>query len=91
MRKRQDLDTRIKAVLRLEQTIADNRELIDLGEQEGDRQIVTEAENALEALRHEVAESELETLLSGEADANDSYLQINAGAEIGRASCRERV
>ena len=42
--------------------------------------VVTEAEKALAALRHEVAESELETLLSGEADGNDSYVQINAGA-----------
>ena len=80
MRKRQDLDGRIKTVQRLEQTIADNRELIEMGEQEGDQQIVTEAEKALLTLRHEVAESELETLLSGEADANDTYMQINAGA-----------
>ncbi|MGH6854331.1 MAG: peptide chain release factor 2 [Aestuariivirga sp.] len=80
MRKRQDLDSRINNVLRIEQTIADNRELIELGELEGDRGIVSEAEKALMALRSEVAASELETLLSGEADANDSYLQINAGA-----------
>ncbi len=80
MRKRQDLDSRIKTVLRLEQTISDNRELIELGEQEGDKSIVTEAEKALLTLRHEVAESELETLLSGEADGNDTYMQINAGA-----------
>jgi len=80
MRKRQDLDSRIGAVLRIEQTIADNRELIELGELEGDKAIVSEAENALMALKAEVAASELATLLSGEADANDSYLQINAGA-----------
>ncbi|MBI2719927.1 MAG: peptide chain release factor 2 [Rhizobiales bacterium] len=80
MRRRQDLDIRIKTVLRLEQTISDNRELIELGEMEGDQAVVGEAEKALQELRHEVAESELETLLSGEADGNDSYLQINAGA-----------
>ncbi|MBC8038333.1 MAG: peptide chain release factor 2 [Rhizobiales bacterium] len=80
MRKRQDLDSRINSVLRIEQTIADNRELIELGEMEGDQGIVTEAEKALMALKAEVAASELATLLSGEADANDSYVQINAGA-----------
>jgi peptide chain release factor 2 len=80
MRKRQDLDSRINSVLRLEQTIADNVELIEMGELEGDHGIVTEAEKALTALKQDVAEQELETLLSGEADGNDSYVQINAGA-----------
>jgi peptide chain release factor 2 len=47
---------------------------------EGDQSIVTEAEKALSKLQAEVAEQELETLLSGEADGNDSYVQINAGA-----------
>ena len=80
MRKRQDLDARISSVLRLEQTIEDNVGLIELGELEGDHAIVAEAEKALTKLQMEVAEQELETLLSGEADGNDSYLQINAGA-----------
>jgi peptide chain release factor 2 len=80
MRKRQDLDSRINSILRLEQTIADNIELIEMGEAEGDQGIVAEAEKSLTALQLDVAEQELETLLSGEADSNDSYLQINAGA-----------
>lgn len=80
MRKRQDLDGRISSVLRLEQTIEDNVGLIELGELEGDQIIVNEAEKALTRLQTEVAEQELETLLSGEADGNDSYVQINAGA-----------
>ncbi|HEX7109815.1 MAG TPA: peptide chain release factor 2 [Aestuariivirga sp.] len=80
MRKRQDLDGRISSVLRLEQAIEDNVGLIELGELEGDHAIVTEAEKALTKLQAEVAEQELETLLSGEADGNDSYVQINAGA-----------
>jgi peptide chain release factor 2 len=80
MRKRQDLDGRISSVLRLEQTIEDNVGLIELGELEGDQAIVTEAEKSLTKLQTEVAEQELETLLSGEADGNDSYVQINAGA-----------
>ena len=80
MRRRQDLDARINGVIELEQTIADNSGLIELGEIEGDQGIVAEAEKALLALKPKVAEQELETLLSGEADANDCYVQINAGA-----------
>ena len=80
MRKRQDLDGRISSVLRLEQAIEDNVGLIELGDMEGDHAIVAEAEKALAKLQAEVAERELETLLSGEADGNDAYVQINAGA-----------
>ena len=80
MRKRQDLDARIRTVLQLEQTIADSTGLIEMGEDEGDLGIVAEAEKALLGLKDEVAAHELDTLLSGEADGNDAYLQINAGA-----------
>jgi peptide chain release factor 2 len=80
MRERQDLDKRIAMIRDLEQSIADNTELIELGEMEGDQSIVSEAEKSLFALKPKVAETEIETLLSGEADANDAYLQINAGA-----------
>jgi peptide chain release factor 2 len=80
MRRRQDLEGRINTVLGLERVIADHTGLIELGELEGDQSIVAEAEKALTKLKDEVAGHELETLLSGEADANDSYLQINAGA-----------
>ena len=80
MRERQDLDKRITMIRDLEQSIADNTELIELGEMENDPSIVSEAEKSLQALKPKVAETEIETLLSGEADANDAYLQINAGA-----------
>jgi peptide chain release factor 2 len=80
MRKRQDLDQRINGVLRLERSIDDNVGLIELGEAENDASVIIDAEKALGALRAEVAEQEIEALLSGEADGNDSYLQINAGA-----------
>ena len=80
MRKRQDLDGRIKMVQDLERTIADNTELIEMGEMEGDQGVVSEAEKALFAMKPKVAEYEIETLLSGEADGNDAYVQINAGA-----------
>ncbi len=80
MRKRQDLEGRISGVIFIERAIEDNVGLIEMGEAEGDQSVVAEAENALIALKAEVAERELETLLSGEADANDCYVQINAGA-----------
>jgi peptide chain release factor 2 len=80
MRERQDLDKRITMIRDLEQSIADNTELIEMGESEGDQSIVTEAEKALLALRPKVAETEIETLLSGEADSLDAFVQINAGA-----------
>ena len=54
--------------------------MIELGEAEGDEAIVAEAEAALKALKTEVARRELEALLSGEADRNDSYLEVHAGA-----------
>lgn len=80
MRKRQDLETRIRTVTEIDQAIADNTELIAMGEAEGDSSIVADAERALLALKPKVAETEIEALLSGEADSNDTYVQINAGA-----------
>ncbi|MDE2447182.1 MAG: peptide chain release factor 2 [Alphaproteobacteria bacterium] len=80
MRKRQDLDNRINGILKIQTTMADNIELIAMGEAEGDQSIVAEAEKSLAGLKADVAAAELDALLSGEADGNDSYLQINAGA-----------
>jgi len=80
MRKRQDLDNRISGIRKVEQALKDNAELIEMGEAEGDQSIVTEAEKAIVALMKDVSQVEQDALLSGEADANDSYLQINAGA-----------
>jgi len=80
MRERGDLDERIKAILKIEQTISDNAELIEMGEMEDDQDIIKEAEQIILALRPKVAERELETLLSGEADSNDTYVEIHSGA-----------
>jgi peptide chain release factor 2 len=80
MRERQDLDKRISMIRDLERLIGDNTELIEMGEMEGDQSIIAEAETSLLALKPKVAETEIETLLSGEADANDAFVQINAGA-----------
>src|SRR5690606_5178624 len=60
--------------------LSDNLELIELGEMEGDQEVIAEAERALKMLKAEVGERQMASLLSGEADANDTYLEINAGA-----------
>lgn len=80
MRERNRLDRQIGTQRRLEQALADNIELIELGEAEGDGGIVAEAESAITGLRDEVAKARLESLLSGEADGNDSFLEVHAGA-----------
>ena len=80
MKERNSLDARIKTVLTLENQLADNLGLIEMGEAEGDESIVKEAEAAITALKIEAAKQEIETLLSGEADPNDTFVEINAGA-----------
>jgi len=80
MKERTSLSTRIDAVKAIMNALNDNVGLIEMGEAEGDTSIVDEAEKALNALKEEAAKKELESLLSGEADANDAYLEVNAGA-----------
>jgi len=80
MRERTRLDQAIGSYRRIEREVAETLELIELGEAEGEAAIVAEAETALERLRAEAARRELESLLSGEADANDCYLEVHAGA-----------
>jgi peptide chain release factor 2 len=80
LRERNKLDRAISGYRRIERELEDQLGLIELGEAEGDAAIVAEAEANLEALRGEVAKRELESLLSGEADANDCYLEVHAGA-----------
>ena len=80
MRERQHLDDSINGVRQLEADLNDNLELIELGDAEGDADVVSEAEAALKALRTDVQRRQIASLLSGEADGNDAYLEINAGA-----------
>ncbi|MBO0902067.1 peptide chain release factor 2 [Jiella sonneratiae] len=80
MRERQDLETSITAIRGLEQTLADSIELIEMGEEEGDREIVAEAEKAIRGVKADVDKRQIETLLSGEADSNDTYLEVHSGA-----------
>ncbi len=80
MRERTRLETDIKLIDEIKAGLSDNVELIELGEAEGDDDVVGEAEAALLDIKTKAAKAELETLLSGEADGNDCYLEIHAGA-----------
>ena len=80
MRERQQLDDGISGVRSLEQQLADNIELIEMGEEEGDADVVKEAEDALKALKADAARRQVEAMLSGEADSNDTYLEVHSGA-----------
>jgi peptide chain release factor 2 len=80
MRERTALENQLNSIGRVERELDDQVTMIELGEQENDQKVVAEAEAALKALKAEVAKLELEALLSGEADANDSYLEVHAGA-----------
>jgi peptide chain release factor 2 len=80
MRERTRLERAVEGYRRIEREVDDALELIALGEAEGDQAIVAEAEAGLEKLRDEASKREVESLLSGEADANDCYLEIHAGA-----------
>ena len=86
MRDRQMLVDAMDRYKGMSQDLSDNVELIELGEAEGDDDVVSEAETALKALKERAAQAELEALLSGEADGNDTFLEINAGAG-GTESC----
>jgi peptide chain release factor 2 len=80
MRERQGLDDNINAINGLTRALDDNVGLIELGEEEGDADVVGEAEAAIRSLSGEIKARQVQTMLSGEADANDSYLEIHAGA-----------
>lgn len=80
MRNRQLLESRIATVKELQTALGDNVDLIAMGEEEDDAEIISEAEAALAALHKKAARLQIETLLSGEADANDCYLEVHSGA-----------
>jgi len=80
MRERQHLDTALISYKQLEARLNDGIGLIELGEEEGDNEVVAEAEKSILTLRGEVQRREVEALLSGEADGNDTFLEVHAGA-----------
>src|SRR2546429_5775495 len=80
MQERTALEDQLGAIGRIEQELDDQLTMIELGEAEKDQKAVAEAEAALGKLKEEVTRRELEALLSGEADANDTYVEVHAGA-----------
>ena len=86
MRERQELLDALSTYRLIESGLSDTLEMIEMGEAEGEPAIVAEAEAALKALLETARAKELEALLDGEADGNDTFLEINAGAG-GTESC----
>ncbi|MEM7074348.1 MAG: peptide chain release factor 2 [Pseudomonadota bacterium] len=86
MRERQALVDALATHDGIRAELEDQTGLIELGELEDDTEVVSEAEDSLKTLARKAAAKELEALLNGEADANDTFLEINAGAG-GTESC----
>jgi peptide chain release factor 2 len=80
LRERAQLDKALASFRALERELEDAMTLIELGEAEGDPAAIKEGEQALAKLRETAEKRGLEALLSGEADGNDAYLEIHAGA-----------
>ena len=80
MRERTRLEKSLGAVREIEQGLEDAVGLIELAEAENDQATLAEAEAELAKVAETAAKKQLESLLSGEADANDCYLEIHAGA-----------
>ena len=80
MRERTQLDKTIGDYRALEREFRDSLELLELAEAEGDGAVAADAEAMLKAVQSRAAKRELESLLSGEADGNDAFLEVHAGA-----------
>ncbi|HKG77447.1 MAG TPA: peptide chain release factor 2 [Beijerinckiaceae bacterium] len=80
MRERNDLEDRISSIKRLEQELDDAVTLIELGEAEEDEGTISEGEAVVRSVQAEAARRQVETLLSGEADPNDTYVEVHSGA-----------
>ena len=80
MRERNRLEAAITTVVEAEQEYSDSLEIIELAEMEDDAEMVEEAVTGLNALAERMRRAQLETLLSGEADGNDAFVEIHSGA-----------
>jgi peptide chain release factor 2 len=80
MRERQRLEASISAIRVADRELADARGLIELAEADDDQAMIADSERAIEELRRRADELRLQSMLSGEADANDTYVEIHAGA-----------
>ncbi|OJW27749.1 MAG: peptide chain release factor 2 [Rhodospirillales bacterium 69-11] len=80
MRERNQLAAAVEGVTRLESDVRDTLDLLEMAEADGDEAMAADAIAQLRALAEEAKRREIESLLSGEADANDCYVELNAGA-----------
>jgi peptide chain release factor 2 len=80
MRERTSLEERMNGILKLERDLDDSITLIELGDMESDQDTISEGEAGIRTIQTEAARQQVETLLSGEADSNDTYLEIHPGA-----------
>jgi peptide chain release factor 2 len=80
MRERTQLENALSSYSSLEGEFSDTVSMIELAEAEGDKELVGESESSLNGLKARAAAMELESMLSGEADPNDAYLEVHAGA-----------
>ena len=80
MREKNKLERQLNAIMSLQSELTDAVELIELGAVEGDIEIVAEAESTIASLVTIAEKRQLESLLSGEADGNDCFVEIHAGA-----------
>jgi peptide chain release factor 2 len=86
MKEKNRLEQQVASVRSVENGLKDNLELLELAEMENDAGVAAEAEKSLKAVQKEADRLQLLSLLSGEADGNDAYLEVNAGAG-GTESC----
>ena len=86
MRERQTLVDAVAVHDSIAQDLNDNVEMIELGEMEDDQEVISDAQSALNELAKKAAAKELEALLNGEADSNDTFLEVHSGAG-GTESC----
>lgn len=80
MQERTSLQASMDAVSGLETELKDALDLLELAEAEGDAAVVADAEKAIKHLKDKAAKASLQSMLSGEADGNDAYLEVNSGA-----------
>ncbi len=80
MKEREYLSTSIDSVVSFEQTLSETLELLEMAELEGEESLIAESEEVVQSLVKKSRKLRVETLLSGEADSNDCFLEIHAGA-----------
>ena len=85
-RERANLAAKVEAVQSIERDVKDALEYAELADMESDEDSLNDARAQLKAIKERAARAELEALLSGEADANDTFVEVHSGAG-GTESC----